>query len=152
MAYNDLRKGRYSQTGGEYFITTVVNGRRPLFADFQLARCFIHELAHSQLNGHCQWLAWVLMPDHFHGLLQLQHNDLSNVIKKLKGRSARRINEYLYGAGDVGLQVGLKPDLQENGQRPSVWQANFYDHALRTEENRVQIARYIVANRSIKLT
>ncbi|HMY00827.1 MAG TPA: transposase [Agitococcus sp.] len=128
MSYNDLRKGRYSQIEGEYFITIVLAQRTPLFTDFNLARCFVKELAHSQKTQQGEWLAWVVMPDHFHGLLRLHQGTLSTFIKNLKGRSAKLINEYR----------GIK------GQ--SVWQSNFYDHALRQAEDRLQIARYIVAN------
>ena len=128
MSYNDLRKGRYSQHQGEYFITTVVAQRQPIFSDFGLARCFINDLAHSQASEQGEWLAWVLMPDHFHGLVRLQNDPLPMLIKKLKGRSAKHINDYRQSRG------------------VSVWQSNFYDRALRVEEDRVAIARYIVAN------
>jgi putative transposase len=68
------------------------------------------------------------MPDHFHGLLALaEGNDLSGVMNQLKGRSARSINVYLRRGGPL-------------------WQANYHDHALRSEEDRLTVARYIVAN------
>ncbi len=89
------------------------------------------------------------MPDHFHGLLSLacnvdlksnlalvdrdssrqtsSNNELSQIIRSLKGRSAHAINE----------------TQQRQGK---LWQSNFHDHALRAEEDRLQIARYITAN------
>ncbi len=73
-------------------------------------------------------LAWVLMPDHLHWLLELTSSgNLSLVIKLLKGRAAHKINK----------------QLNRNG---SVWEKAFYDHALRKEEDIRQVARYIVAN------
>lgn len=48
-------------------------------------------------------------------------------MNKLKGRSARAINK----------------QLDRNGP---FWQRSFYDHALRREEDRLQLARYVVAN------
>ena len=143
MSYNDLRKGRYSEPGGEYFITFVVHQRQPLFMELLAARTFIRELAYSEQQHHCQWLAWVLMPDHFHGLLSLDqpdenvgrasarqpplNNDLSEITRTLRGRSAHFINKALQRQGKL-------------------WQTGFHDHALRAEEDRLQIARYIVAN------
>jgi REP element-mobilizing transposase RayT len=68
------------------------------------------------------------MPDHLHWQFQLQTNeDLSVVIRLLKGRSAHSINAYLHRQG-------------------SVWDRAFHDHALRKVENIKAIARYIVAN------
>ena len=66
------------------------------------------------------------MPDHFHGLLQLAEGEnLSVIIKRLKGVSARALN---------------------NEPGKTFWQPNFYDRALRKDENRAQVARYVVAN------
>ena len=76
MGYNDLRKGRYSEPGREYFITFVVQDRQPVFQDHQSAKTFIQGLVASQQQHDCQWLAWVLMPDHFHGLLVLGNEEI----------------------------------------------------------------------------
>lgn len=73
-------------------------------------------------------LAWVLMPDHVHWLLQLgAKDDLSSVVNRLKSASSRRANKIL-------------------GQKGAIWQKSFHDHALRAEEDVRAIARYIVAN------
>ncbi|WP_296409958.1 transposase [Zoogloea sp.] len=67
-------------------------------------------------------LAWVLMPDHLHWLIQLgQGVSLSMPIRTLKGRSARALGH-------------------------PVWQRAFHDRALRREDDVVSVARYIVAN------
>ena len=124
MTYNDLRKGRLSESNREYFITFNVHQRNPAFNDFYRARKFIQIL--NNANTASKWLAWVLMPDHFHGLLQLHSNDqLSIVIGQLKGKAAKSINP-------------------TSGQQ--FWQSNFFDRALRKHEDRKQVARYIIAN------
>ena len=128
MAYADLRIGRLSEPGREYLVTTVVAGRRPVFTDLCPARAFIRVLRGTQEAGLGTWLAWVLMPDHFHGLVSLAEGaDLAALMRELKGASARELNERL-------------------GRRGSFWQPSFYDHALRNEEDRLAVARYIVAN------
>ncbi len=129
MSYNDLRKGRVSTAGQEYFITTVVQGRRPLFRDLHLARLCIRALRVSEeIPPGCRWLAWVLMPDHFHGLLLLpEGGDLGRAINGFKGRSARWVNRRARRTGRL-------------------WQPCYWDRALRREEDRVAVARYIVAN------
>ena len=128
MPSKDLRRGRISQAGQIYHITTTTHERKPLFKDFDCARIAIAELRrlHEQ-NVICS-LAWVLRPDHLHCLVQLKGPiALSTAIKVLKGRTAR--------------QLGL-----QGHTHGTVWQPGFHDHALRQEEDMLQVARYIVAN------
>jgi len=130
MSYNDLRKGRFSESGREYLITTITQQRLPIFNDFDSNRILINTLRDSEHRYDCQWLCWVIMPDHFHGLLRLNNaspHDLSTVMKFIKGQSAKNINQHQKRSG-------------------SLWQTGFHDHALRKEEDRLNIARYIVAN------
>ena len=128
MPYADLRKGRFSDAHRAYFITAVVAGRRPLFADVRAARLLVAEARRLHDGGKVRSLAWVVMPDHFHWLFQLaEGSDLGQVIGTLKGTSGRRINRHFACRG-------------------SLWQPAFFDHALRADEDIVQIARYIVAN------
>ena len=127
MPYSDLLKGRYSQIHREYFITFCCYKCTPFFASAKLAQLFCTKITTNEQACGCQWLTWVLMPDHFHGLVLLHHSDLSACIRHLKGCTAAMVNR----------------QLQRRGK---VWQSGFYDHALREDEQRIHIARYIVAN------
>jgi len=127
MSWNDLRKGRYSQMGGEYLITFVCQNRVPIFTNPTAAQTFCRQISLNENQSNSQWLTWVLMPDHFHGLLQLGECSLSKTIAHLKGLTAKKVNECL-------------------GRNGTLWQSAFHDHALRAEEDRKDIARYIVAN------
>lgn len=123
----DLRKGRFSEHGRTYMITTVVQDRRPIFADWQIGRLLVAELQASEKIGLAQSLAWVVMPDHLHWLVTLQSGDLPTLIRRVKGHSAISINRAL-------------------GSRGQIWQKGFHDHALRKDEDVQTVARYIVAN------
>ncbi|QRV25207.1 REP-associated tyrosine transposase [Marinomonas foliarum] len=129
MSWNDLRKGRYSEPNREYFITFNIFDRIPYFSDFYTASLFCELIETNQNRNNCKWLTWVLMPDHFHGLLELKSNSstLPRIVGDLKGASAFKINKH----------------LNKNG---NLWQPSFHDHALRAEDDRLHIARYIVAN------
>lgn len=123
-----LRRGRVSLTGQIYNITTVTFGRTAFFGDFAAgcaaARCF----ENNRLLGDAHMLAWVLMPDHAHWLMQLgEHDGLATVVNRLKSASAREANRVLGRAG-------------------ALWQRAYHDHALRSDEDVVAVARYIVAN------
>jgi putative transposase len=129
MSWSDLRKGRYSHEQGEYFVTFNTQNREPYFHDFNLACLFSQQIIVNETKHNCVWLAWVLMPDHFHGLLRLNVNGstLPNVIKGLKGSASFILNK-------------------ECNQQKQFWQSSFYDRALRVDENRKNLARYILAN------
>ena len=101
--YNALRRGRWSEPGRAYMITTVTEKRVPIFCDIFLGRLVIREMMHIENEGRVHSLAFVLMPDHLHWLLVLQENaDLSRVVGLLKGRSARRLNNRLNRTGPFG--------------------------------------------------
>ena len=114
MSYDALRRGRYSHYNQVYCVTTVTRGRRALFTDITTARSLVRELRCLHDDGHVVSLAWVVMPDHLHWMIQLNERwSLSRVVKTLKARSALAINRHLCLQG-------------------SLWQRAFYDHAART--------------------
>lgn len=127
MSWNDLRKGRYSQSGGEYLITFVCDHRKRPFEKHEASKIFCRQIFNNESQHGCIWSTWVLMPDHFHGLLRLGDSSLAKTVGHLKGLSSKRINELAESEG-------------------SLWQPAYHDRALRLEEDRVAIARYIVAN------
>lgn len=121
MAYSNLRKGRFSQAGAIYHITTVTKNRTPYFTSLDIGRKVVQQLANLQAEGKAETLCYVLMPDHLHWLMVLHDGELSKIMQLLKGRTAHAIGHAL-------------------------WQDNYHDHAVRTEEDLHKLARYIVAN------
>ncbi len=72
--------------------------------------------------------AWVIMPNHGHILFRLREGfDLAGLMKRIKGISARRINQLLEGSG-------------------TVWQADYFDRYIREEKHFHNALRYIEAN------
>lgn len=122
-----LRRGRISNPGYTYLITTVIADRRPLLADFQSARLLIAEMRTACSAGAVESLAWVVMPDHLHWLLTLRQGSLASLMKQIKARSSRHINQ----------QLGLAGRL---------WQPGYYDRAARSDDDLRAMARYIIAN------
>jgi REP element-mobilizing transposase RayT len=125
---HDLRGGRRSIPGQVYLVTTTNDGRRPLFADFFVAACASRALAEAGLWRDSHLLAWVLKPDHWHGLIELGGNEsLSKVVGRAKAVSAAAVN-------------------LERGGRGAVWQPGFHDRALRCDDSLTAAARYLIAN------
>jgi REP element-mobilizing transposase RayT len=99
--YKALRKGRYSQPEGIYFITTTTHRRVPWFSEFPLACTMSRHLALPGSLGDGRLLCWVVMPDHIHLLLQLATSPLACVMNRLKSRSAIRLNREIGQKGPL---------------------------------------------------
>jgi len=122
-----LRKGRYSEIDRAYLITAVIDARQPVFANWRLGRLLVAELRRAHEQGSVHSLAWVVMPDHFHWLVQLRADNLSSVIGAVKSRCARAVN-------------------QHTGRQGPLWQTGFHDHAIRDGEDLRPYADYLLAN------
>ena len=115
-------------SGQTYLVTTTTLARRPLFEDWRVACVAARSLTNSNLWRDARLLCWALMPDHWHGLIELCDGaSLGAVVNRVKAVSAREINR---AAGTTG----------------AVWSKAFHDHALRAEEDLVATARYIIGN------
>ena len=123
MASPKLQRGRNSRLGAYYAVTMALDRRATLFADPALARVAGAEIC----NSPAETCAWVVMPDHVHWLLCLRSASLSRCVQAFKSRSARAMNA-------------------ARGTTGKIWQAGYYDHQLRSDEDLRQQARYIVAN------
>lgn len=122
-----LRRGRFSEPGRLYLLTSKTEQRAPIFSDFHLARRVVHQFREAQQEASVTSLAWVVMPDHFHWLIELHDVTLKTLMRRVKSRSTCAVNKAC-------------------GRQGRLWQQGFHDRALRREEDIVAVARYIVAN------
>lgn len=72
-------------------------------------------------------LAWVIMPNHVHLIVEIWHVPQSNLVKNWKGFTARRINRLL-------------------GRRGRLWQHDYWDRYIRDQEHYRKIMLYIEWN------
>ncbi|AVD89972.1 transposase [Pseudomonas sp. SWI44] len=122
-----LREGRWSEAGRVYLLTAVTDGRCPVFSDWRLGRLLVHEMRGAHEQGLVSSLAWVVMPDHVHWLIELRECTLGELMCRVKSRSSLTISLARQGQGRL-------------------WQKGYHDRALRTEDNLKHAARYVVAN------
>ena len=102
--------------------------RRPLFLPFDVATHASRVLAEPRLWRDTQLLCWVLMPDHFHAVIELGESEaMGDLMRRVKAVSAMEINRI-------------------RGTTTAVWGSGYHDHALRNEEDVIGVARYVVAN------
>ena len=127
-AQHRLRIGRHSLPGQIYLLTTVTHRRQPFFANAEVARLAARTSAAPESWQPSRCLCWVLMPDHWHGLIELADDaDLSATMQRFKGTLSHRIGQCAERRGPL-------------------WMRGFHDHALRDEESLDAAARYIIAN------
>ncbi|MBA1380468.1 REP-associated tyrosine transposase [Pseudomonas brassicacearum] len=126
-ASHRLRTGRYGELNRIYLLTTNTAGRKPVFQSFALGRLVVEQFRCAQDERWAKSLAWVIMPDHFHWLIELQQGSLNELMQKTKSLSAQAVN-------------------MSTGHRGCLWQPGYHDRALRREEDLVKLARYVVAN------
>jgi REP element-mobilizing transposase RayT len=126
-ASNRLRLGRYAEQNRIYLLTANTLDREPVFKDFTLGRLVVSQFRAAQDQGCARSLAWVVMPDHFHWLIELQQGSLAGLIQRTKSLSTKAVN-------------------LSAGRRRGLWQRGFHDRALRREEDLVKVARYVVSN------
>ena len=125
---SDLRKYRFSNSGQVYLVTASTKGRHPLFNRFDLGQLVANEIRRSDELSFTKTTAFVVMPDHFHWLFQLQSgHSLASAVMRVKGRSAYRINR-------IGNRIG------------PVWQAGYHDRNVRNEESLEALGNYVIAN------
>ena len=144
----------YSQPGA-YFVTICTQDRVCLFGDVIGGEMQVNALGEivqavwDGLSEHYPFVvldAFVVMPNHVHGVIIItepmvgaglkpaptkpvcQHHGLSEIVRAFKTFSARRING-LRGTSGV-----------------PIWQRNYYEHIIRTEDALQRIREYIATN------
>jgi putative transposase len=144
-----LKEYDYSQAGA-YFVTLCAQKRKPIFGNIIDGT--------MQMNGTgliiaaaWRWVSeqypyvkldtWVVMPNHFHGIVSLlddrrggsrtaptKRKPLGRLIGAFKTVSTKRINELRRTPGQ------------------SVWQRNYYEHVIRNEIDLEETREYIQNN------
>jgi REP element-mobilizing transposase RayT len=147
----------YSQSG-LYYITVCTKNREPLFGTISsvefvgvdprsaLIKNVLGEIVENTWfdlanhNAYIQLHEFVVMPNHIHGIIEIDVQErvdvgstptkrpLSEIVRQFKSFSTRRINQ-----------------LRNTSGMP-VWQRNYYEQVIRNEESYLHIAEYIVNN------
>src|SRR3546814_19341771 len=84
---NQLRFGRYSQPGQIYLLTAITRDREPAFGRFETGRLVVDAFRKAQQEQFAHSLAWVVMPDHFPWLIELQGIGLSKLMARTNSRN-----------------------------------------------------------------
>jgi putative transposase len=154
----------YSQNG-VYFVTIVTFLRRSILGEIK-NNCFklsaIGEIAGNcwmaipEHFSHTELLIWTIMPNHVYGLIQID-NEESSGEKMRHGDSnrAQHAEPLRYtGANLLNIIRSYKSSVTRsvNQNNPGnfrpvpVWQRNYYEHVVRSEEELYELGQYIETN------
>ena len=128
------RLGRIWIDSPIYFITTCTNNRRQVLARDEVAKVLVDEwrVGHGQ-HG---WAVgrYVIMPDHVHFFCRPERDGkkLSEFVGFWKSYTSRRINA-------LGSPRSTPADT-------TLWQREFFDHILRSDESYSQKWNYVRDN------
>ena len=107
----------YPNEGIPYLVTTVVKDRQPLFGEHGCRQIVIDGIRFLRTCVGHRVHAYVLMPDHVHLVVTPREDgNVSQVMYSLKLHTARQIGALL-------------------GSQGGIWQARFYERALRTRKD-----------------
>ncbi|MEK9152486.1 MAG: transposase, partial [Patescibacteria group bacterium] len=105
-----------------YFVTTTLSERGTLFTDSRLAIACLEALMHAVDKTGTKIFCYVLMPDHFHAVVN--STVLPKFMNLFKGSSSHAVN----------IALGRKDT--------TVWQAGYWEMGLRSQQMFIQKLNY----------
>jgi REP element-mobilizing transposase RayT len=148
----------YSEVGA-YFVTICAQNRECLFGDVVDEKMRVNDYGRiageswewvSRQYGYVDIDEWVVMPNHLHGILII-HDDCRGG-SQCKGGSRTAPTETVKRKS-LGRLIGAFKTVSSkqinqirNTPGHPVWQRNYYEHIIRSEEEMDRIREYIIEN------
>ncbi len=160
-------KGYDYSSDGAYFITICVKNRKHLFGEIVNGKMVLNDLGKitekcwKEIPDHFPDVIldeFVIMPNHVHGVLFLfpknapvETNNYSSLrnrpIQKRPNGTRRTIGSIIRGF-KIGVTKYVRNNNETNNYLPLlvVWQPNYYDRIIRSEDELNRIREYIFLN------
>ena len=121
---------RYYSPGQIVFITQIINQRQPAFHDQKSIALLQDTLRYTKEKHSFKMLAYVILPDHFHMLIQPDgESNFSQIMHAMKGRFTRAYKKRFSMTDHINF-----------------WQKRFWDHVIRDENDLENHFHYIHYN------
>lgn len=122
----------YLEKGFIYYVTSVTHLRKKIFLSNTASRFLLVTIAYHKYILDFKLFAYVIMPDHFHIIIQPSDEySLPKIMNYIKGNFARKYN-------------------QTHKETGSVWQRRYYERVMRSEEETIQKIKYMHNNPVVK--
>ena len=130
-----------------HYLTMVTFRRVPIFKSEKICQFFINALREAKENHPFKLVGYVIMPDHVHLILNPIECDISLVGKALKGKSARKIIDWLKAENhQTSLEKLALPKTQKRNHSYSVWQKKIISIDLESDKFIRQKLNYVHLN------
>jgi putative transposase len=106
---------RYHRKGNIYFITNVTFERKPILIDHIDLLWNVFNKVKNKVTFDI--MAWVILPDHFHVVIDPKQHDISNIMQRIK------------------MSFGTLWRIRMNLFSGRVWQNRFWDHIIRDQDD-----------------
>ena len=143
---------RYFHPGQLQYLTASTCRRTALFASPRFCREFVRVLDQPCQEMGFLLLGWVLMPDHFHLLIQpVPAGSTSRIVQQLKQRTAFRLLAILHENSQYPWcrrmlsQLRLPATVHSEAEY-RVWQRRFYRFNVYSEKKRLEKLHYMHGN------
>lgn len=106
-----------------HYITSVTFNRVPIFRSEKTCEIFVEQLGEVREKFPYKLIGYVVMPDHFHLIVNLKDDDTEKFLLRLRGLSARKIVAWLADGNYLSSLEKLKLKFQQKRQHKyAVWQ------------------------------
>jgi putative transposase len=134
-----------SQDSPVLFVTIVTQHRLPVFQTDQMRKILCRAIDEARHSGAFLLFAYVIMLDHMH-LLTSRPSTTSNLLRVLKGLTARRIIDFLKTRGYESSLAKLRHQERDRNYRYSLWQTEKNVLPIFSEGMFLEKVRYIHQN------
>ena len=127
------------------YITVVTKDRLPVFRTDYMKEFICGALDEARKSAGILLFAYVIMWDHMH-LLTSRNSTTANVLRVLKGITARRVTDYLNEKGHFRSLAKLEHQEQKRNHKYSLWQTEKNVLPIFSESMFVEKLNYIHQN------
>ena len=166
---NELFKNKYRiksirlqdydySSNGAYFITMCTKDRECVFGNIIDGKMELSKVGKivcdewvktEQLRKYIQLDEWIIMPNHFHGIVIIKNDNVMDNVETRRGVSLQRFGTSISKSLPIivnHFKSAVKRWCNKNGYEQFQWQRNYYEHIIRNENELNRICEYIINN------
>ena len=137
-----------------YYITVCTKDKKHWFGEVKNGKMILNKLGKTVEK---EWLLtaklrdkvgldyYAIMPNHIHGIVIIEGDELQRVVETHRDASLRRISNNLSNIVR-GFKGSCAKAIRKNINKDFNWQPRFYDHIIRNENDLHRIRKYIELN------
>jgi len=145
-------------SNGFYFVTICAYQKQCLFGEVENGTMILNDCGQivadewqrsSQIRHEMELDLWVVMPNHFHGIVIIDRRDRETVITQKRDRYSIPFQKPRSLSSLVsGFKSSVSRRINQYRRTPEhpVWQRNYHEHIIRNQRSLQQIREYVQNN------